>query len=31
LALPYEEDALGKIASETRTAGVEIIGAKGAS
>jgi L-lactate dehydrogenase len=31
LGLPHEEDALGKIASETRTAGVEIIGAKGAT
>jgi len=29
--LPYEENALGKIASETRTAGIEIIGAKGAT
>ena len=31
LGLPYEENALGRIASETRTAGIEIIGAKGAS
>ena len=29
--LPYEENTLGKIASETRTAGIEIIGAKGAT
>jgi L-lactate dehydrogenase len=31
LGLRYEENALGKIASETRTAGWEIIGAKGAT
>src|SRR6202795_2072873 len=31
LGLPYEENTLGKIASETRTAGIEIIGAKGAT
>jgi L-lactate dehydrogenase len=31
LGLPYEENALGRIASETRTAGIEIIGAKGAT
>ena len=31
LALPYEEDALNKIATETRAAGLEIITAKGAT
>ena len=31
LGLPYEENALGKIASETRKAGLEIIGVKGAT
>lgn len=31
LGMPYEEDALSKIASETRTAGIDIIGAKGAT
>ena len=31
LALPYEEDALSKIATETRAAGQEIINAKGAT
>ena len=31
LGLPYEENTLGKIASETRTAGIEVIGAKGAT
>ena len=31
LGLRYEENALGKIASETRTAGLEIIDAKGAT
>lgn len=31
LGLPYEENALGKIASETRAAGREIIDAKGAT
>jgi L-lactate dehydrogenase len=30
LGLPYEENALIRIASETRSAGIEIIGAKGA-
>ena len=29
--LPYEENALARIARETRTAGLEIIGAKGAT
>jgi L-lactate dehydrogenase len=31
LGLPYEENALGRIAKETRGAGLEIIGAKGAT
>ena len=31
MGLPYEENALGRIASETRTAGIEFIGAKGAT
>jgi L-lactate dehydrogenase len=31
VGLPYEEDALGRIAQETRMAGIEIIGAKGAT
>lgn len=31
LGLPYEENALGRIAGETRGAGLEIIGAKGAT
>ncbi len=31
LGLPYEENALGTIASRTRTAGFEIVGAKGAT
>lgn len=31
LGLPYEENALARIASETRTAGLEIIDAKGAT
>jgi L-lactate dehydrogenase len=31
LGLPYEENALGRIATETRTAGFEILGAKGAT
>jgi L-lactate dehydrogenase len=31
LALPYEEDALSNIATETRAAGLEIITAKGAT
>jgi len=31
LGLPYEENALGKIATEARIAGIEIIGAKGAT
>jgi L-lactate dehydrogenase len=31
LGLPYEENELGRIASEIRTAGIEIIGAKGAT
>jgi L-lactate dehydrogenase len=31
LELPCEKDALGRIASETRTAGLEIVGAKGAT
>lgn len=31
LGLPYEENALGRIARETREAGLEIIGAKGAT
>jgi len=31
LGLPCEEDALGEIASETRTAGFQIIGGKGAT
>jgi L-lactate dehydrogenase len=31
LGLPYEENALARIANETRTAGIEIIGAKGAT
>jgi L-lactate dehydrogenase len=31
LGLPYEENALARIASETRSAGIEIIGAKGAT
>lgn len=31
LGLPYEENALGRIARETREAGLEITGAKGAT
>ena len=31
LGLPYEENALGRIAMETRGAGLEIVGAKGAT
>jgi len=31
LGLPYDEHALEKIAAETRTAGIDIIGAKGAT
>jgi L-lactate dehydrogenase len=31
LGMPYEENALARIAGETRTAGIDIIGAKGAT